>query len=374
MPIPSEKVERSHIHYFDHLRLLATVSVVFMHVASGLLRDTAGPWWELLNIFTSFAFSAVPLFLMMSGYLLLSSEKTVDVTFLLRRRLPRLLAPFLCWIVVAAFQIMVMEGAVTLDAFILLMLRSFYEPIAIHFWYMYLLIALYALSPILYGGLHALDRKGHIYVAVLIGIVTFQAMAVLVLPEQFHIYLTLDLFTRLKIYGGHLCTFLMGYYLGAMQRRIPNGVLIAATAALWAAIAWGTHVLSAQNGAYTANFQNQDAGFEVALAACVFLLFKQNAKPTRLFRAVPIIPLSLPIYLMHNILLQALGYSPASLLEAVGMTVLLLLASYLAAKTLASVKPICYLFTGMTYRDACNSCNWVYSYHNLQKLIHRQPL
>lgn len=371
MPIPSENAEKSHIEYFDHLRFIATVSVIFMHVAAGLLRTATGSQWELLNICTSFAFSAVPLFLMMSGYLLLSNEQTADVTFLLRKRLPRLVIPFICWIVIAAVQILIMRGNPTPDAFILLLLQSFYEPISIHFWYMYLLIALYVLSPVLYGGLHSLDRKGHIYIVSLIAIVLVQTMAVVVLPEQFHIFFTLDLISRLKIYGGHLCTFLLGYYLGSMKRNIPNWVLILSTAVLWAVIVVGTHTLTMENGQYTATFQDQNIGFEILLAACIFLLFKQNAKPTPFFRAVPIIPLSLPIYLMHNILFAAMGYSPTNLLSAVGLTVLILLICYLIAKTLATIKPLCYLITGMTYRNACGSCNWVYSYRNLKKRIRR---
>ena len=42
----------------------------------------------------------------------------------------------------------------------------------VHFWYMYTLIAIYLISPLLYGGLHGLDRKGKTLIFVLIVLVS----------------------------------------------------------------------------------------------------------------------------------------------------------------------------------------------------------
>ena len=44
-----------------------------------------------------------------------------------------------------------------------------------------------------------------------------------------------------------------------------------------------------------------------------------------------------------------------------GGTVLIFLLSWLLAKTLASIRPLCYLFTGMPFEKACESCNWQWS-------------
>lgn len=85
--------ERPHVDYFDGLRIFAALCVIFMHTAAGPLRAGVNTDWHLLNVCTSLAFTAVPLFFMMSGYLLMTSRKTADISVLLRHRLPRLVVP-----------------------------------------------------------------------------------------------------------------------------------------------------------------------------------------------------------------------------------------------------------------------------------------
>ena len=75
-----------HVHYFDHLRLIALISVIYMHVAAGPLRSSLGPERQIINIFTCIGFTAVPLFFMMSGYLLLSNPKTENMNLLFKKR------------------------------------------------------------------------------------------------------------------------------------------------------------------------------------------------------------------------------------------------------------------------------------------------
>lgn len=368
----AEPPQQSHVDYFDFLRIMATVCVVFMHTAAERLRDGVSLQWDLLNVCTSFAFTAVPLFLMMSGYLMLSSERTLNISFLLRKRLPRLIIPLASWTVIAAVQLLSARENLNLHAFLSMMIQSFHDPAAVHFWYMYLMIALYVISPVLYGGLHALDHTGKRYLLALIAFVTLQTMATAVLPDRFDKLVAFDLAAKLKIYSGHLCTFYLGWYLGTMKKRIPNHVLLFSAATLWGVITVGTRFLTIRNGEYTATFQSQSAGFEVLFASCLFLLFKQNARTARFFE--PIVPLCLPIYLMHNILLtqfHIFGRYPLGFRGVVFLTAVNLVICYFTAKTAATIKPLCYLITGMSYRDACRSCNWVYTYRNFKNLLRR---
>ena len=121
---------------------------------------------------------------------------------------------------------------------------------------------------------------------------------------------------------------------------------------------------------FNQTFQHQYAGFEVVLAGCLFLLFKQNCnKPSKLLKHIPIIPLALPIYLMHNILLSMMGYvfNVTNLWDTLSITALNFAICFITMKTVATIKPICYLATGMSYEDACKSCNWVYTFNKLKK-------
>ena len=267
--------ERAHVEYFDWLRIIAALSVIFMHTAAGPLRAGINTGWHLLNVCTSLAFTAVPLFFMMSGYLLMTSRKTADISVLLRHRLPRLVVPLAGWTVVAVLWQLFLAHTLTPGAIRAQLVAALNGPVMVHFWYLYTLIALYVLSPILYGGIRTLGKSGRVYLFV--------------------------------------------------------------------------------------------------LAACIFLLCKQtcNRPPRAWVRAAlgSVVSLSMAIYLMHNIFLSTLysvGVSPRSFGGTVGVTLLVFAACFAVTKTVATVKPLCYLATGKTYAEACRSCNWVYTFRRLR--------
>lgn len=360
---------RPHIDYFDPIRLMAAFGVIFMHTASGLLRRGPDAQWAVLNVCTCFAFTSVPLFLLMSGYLILSSPRTEDIPYHLTKRLPHVLVPLCFWTVVAVLAVLFPQHLLTPASFFDALVRSFREPAMLHLWYMYQLIALYLLAPVLCAALRGLDRAGHRYVLLLIAAVTLQTMLAAALPGGLRRLIDFDVFDRLKIYSGNLCTFVLGFYLGGGKDKLPNRVLVPVSAALLAAVSVGSWVLTEQNVEYTESFVNQNAGFEVALAACVFLLWKNSGKGLpRLLR--PAAALTFPIYLMHGVLLTLvvnLGFGPQGLLGVVRVSVLVFLACFLCMKTAASVKPFCFLITGMRYEDACRTCNWQYTFRTLRE-------
>lgn len=175
--------ERPHVDYFDGLRIFAALCVIFMHTAAGPLRAGVNTDWHLLNVCTSLAFTAVPLFFMMSGYLLMTSRKTADISVLLRHRLPRLVVPLAGWTVVAVLWQALLGHTLTPGAIWARLVAALHGPAMIHFWYLYTLIALYALSPILYGGIQALGKSGRVYLFVLIAAVSVHTILTTVLPD-----------------------------------------------------------------------------------------------------------------------------------------------------------------------------------------------
>lgn len=175
--------ERAHVEYFDWLRIIAALSVIFMHTAAGPLRAGINTGWHLLNVCTSLAFTAVPLFFMMSGYLLMTSRKTADISVLLRHRLPRLVVPLAGWTVVAVLWQMFLAHTLTPGAIRVQLVAALNGPVMVHFWYLYTLIALYVLSPILYGGIRTLGKSGRVYLFVLAAAVSAHTVLLTVLPD-----------------------------------------------------------------------------------------------------------------------------------------------------------------------------------------------
>ena len=360
--------ERTHIHYFDYLRVVAAICVVFMHIAAEPLLMPVNIQWHLLNACTSFAFTAVPLFFMMSGYLLLSNSKTRDISILLKKRIPRLLIPFIGWNIIAILWLTYHYDGFSMNALLDRLIASLNSPSMAHFWYMYTIIAIYMISPLIYGAIQSLSKKGHIYVLILIAIVSLRTILKTILPESIAQLTNIDFINKLEFFGGHVCTFVLGYYLGSCKRKIPNWILILGSVITLGIIISGTYYLTVKSGQYNQAFQNHSSGFEVVLAAFIFLLFKQNFNKSKNWLKTiitPLVSLSLAVYMMHNILysmLYAIEIKPQSFIDVVLVTLLVLIICMVVLKTVATIKPICYLATGMSFKAACNSCNWIYTY------------
>ena len=360
---------REHIYYLDYLRLFGAVSVVYMHTAAPGLRAGITRGWHFMNLATSLAFTAVPIFFMISGYLLLSDPNTLRPEVLLRRRLPRLVIPLAVWTTATALW-NCYEAGWTLS------LReqlndALHAPIVTPLWFMYYLIFVYLLTPLLYGGVHMLDRDGVRYVLGIVAVLSLGAMVRAFLPERLDRYASLEVLARLQSSLSYVFLFLLGYFLGNWKRKVPNLLLAAVAAAAYAVIVLGTWWLSAKNGSYDTSFQDQSAGFEVLLAACLFLLAKQNLNRDALWmRRVAAAPLLMPVYLMHALQLKIFYFHevhPMRFPQIVGYTLLNLLLCLLISKTAASIKPLCYPLTGMPYQAACRSCNWQYTWHLCHK-------
>ena len=365
--------EKQHIYYFDYLRIIAAVSVVFMHTVAGPIRGAVDLDWQFMNVLTSFAFTAVPLFFMMSGYLLVSSEKTSDVSVLLKKRLPRLVLPLCGWTVVAVLWSMFLARDFSLVSLHDRLVSSLTSPASAHLWYMYTLIAVYLISPIISGGIRSLDKKGKIFVAILAALPSVKLIAMILLPTYIDRYLNFDFITKLEFFSGHLCTFVIGYMLGSINKKISNWILIPSAVVVLGIITVGTYLRTVETGQYNQMYQHQAAGFEVLLAALLFLIFKQNFNKQSWFtKRIPLVPLSLPIYLMHNILLSmmfSVGFSNSNIFNVLFMTVENVLICFFVMKTVATIKPICFIATGMPYKEACNTCNWVYTYRWIKEAV-----
>lgn len=370
-------MDKKHVYYFDYIRLISALGVIYMHVASGPLRGNLNFGWHAMNVLTCFAFTAVPLFIMMSGYLLLNSEKTANVNFLLKKRLPRLVFPLISWTVIAVLWRLIFanESDFSLKGFYDGMVASIQSPAWVHFWYMYTLIALYIISPVLYGGLKNLDKKGHIFVFVLICLLNLKTILSILLPGFLKAFVYINVLDQLSLISGTVAMFVLGYYLGNLQKKIPNIILIGVAVIVLAVIIFGTYKYTVMNGQFDQTFQNQFSGFEIVLASCVFLLFKQNLnKECKFFKMVPVLPLSLSIYLMHNILLATMQMVILidTFRETVYVTVLNFIICFLVMKTVATIRPLCYIVTGLPYKTACQTCNWIFTYRNIKSLLSKK--
>jgi surface polysaccharide O-acyltransferase-like enzyme len=129
----------------DMIRALAIVLVIIFHALN---------IFEALPFQNAFPYCGVPLFVMLSGALLLNPSKVTEpLGIFFRKRLNRIALPFLFWgIAYIVWRRFYFDETLSLDA----IWRSFLgagqggDPYPYyHFWFLYMLIGLYLLTPIL---------------------------------------------------------------------------------------------------------------------------------------------------------------------------------------------------------------------------------
>ena len=135
--------------YLDLLRCMAACCVIALHCVSGYVQSPAlygtRTWWGCLAV-NAAARAGVPLFFMLSGYLNLSGGRALDMGRFYRRRLKRVLVPFLFWDAVY-FLLRCLGGEEA-------SLGTFFRELAVrgseyHLWFVYELTAIYLLTPFL---------------------------------------------------------------------------------------------------------------------------------------------------------------------------------------------------------------------------------
>jgi surface polysaccharide O-acyltransferase-like enzyme len=134
----------------DLLRAIAIIFVVIVHVFSEFLNYhpafLTSDWW-FAAIINSLARMAVPLFVMLSGYLLLSEHKTHTTKDFLRKRFSKIGPPLLLWpFVYYAWKLFSAHASFSLATFMTayISMTTYY-----HLYFLYLVAGLYLITPII---------------------------------------------------------------------------------------------------------------------------------------------------------------------------------------------------------------------------------
>ncbi len=140
---------KNRIFYLDILRCFAALSVILLHSISPFMineRIFGTNSWYLYLLANAFARAGVPLFLMISGTLLLNDTRSLDVGAFYKKRLPKILIPLVFWNIAYYLFYILLDG--TADAGILDFFEKFINSgTSYHLWYLYTALAVYLLTP-----------------------------------------------------------------------------------------------------------------------------------------------------------------------------------------------------------------------------------
>ncbi len=194
----------------DLIRTLAIFLVVLLHsslMTLQLYQPSSAYWWAA-SVYKSIALPCVPLFIMLSGALLLQPVKVNEpIRVFLKKRLSRIGLAFGFWTVIyTIWSFYITNTQVTLANVGQSISFDIFSGAYFHFWFIYLIVGLYLITPILrimitYGG----DK----IVRYLI-LVWFIGVAVVPLLELLSGFiLNGDVF----VFGGWIGYFVLGLYL-----------------------------------------------------------------------------------------------------------------------------------------------------------------
>lgn len=147
----------------DLLRFFACYLVIHQHASEFFYIGNNGSVVTgdntfRIGIITSLARISVPLFVMISGYLLLPMRGTTSEFF--RKRFTRILYPFIAWCILYALYYVIYRG----DTFEQAMTNIIHIPVNFgvevgHLWYIYMLIGLYLLVPVISPWLNSCSKR-----------------------------------------------------------------------------------------------------------------------------------------------------------------------------------------------------------------------
>lgn len=304
-PVPAGKLR---ITWIDNVKVLATVAVVALHVSAygvGLEAVGSGYWWAA-NFYESLCRCCVPLFVMVTGLLLLLQE--ITLTDFICKRFNRILLPFLFWIVIyLAYHFAQQLNGATFTSpaktFDWIFTQLFVGP-EYHLWYVYMLIGLYLFIPIIQPWIRSADDKNIIY---------FLAIwLVVLLLKQFQLPPGTSL--DLRYFSGYLGYLVLGYYLGNRATAGGKAITIALPLALFGFLVTfiGTWWLSKYKAVFTDQLYDFLTFNVFMLTAGVFLLIKNwsgSRKANLISRSRNIISrYGFSIYLAHPLLLNIMNH------------------------------------------------------------------
>ena len=206
---------RQRLLYPDLLRIIAMLAVVTLHVAMrDLQRVPLGSVdWHVMNLFDGAVRWCVPIYVMVSGVFLLKPSKNVDdLRAAYRRtiwRALRLVTILLVWsLVYQVFHLRVANQSITATGVLSGLGSLWFGPVWYHLWFLYMLIPLYFLAPLLQLFLARTDPSHWRALVIVLGIggpvLSFLATVVQVLTGE-GIYRVMPEFT------GYLFYFVLGW-------------------------------------------------------------------------------------------------------------------------------------------------------------------
>lgn len=296
------------IYSFDFMRIIAACAVVMIHTSVDFVLPTQSTLvWG--NLFHSLSRFAVPMFLMISGALMLDEDKEISVRKILKSSLNMFILLML-WSLFYAVGDNIIRPIVTNEP---ISLVTFFDTVFnghYHLWYLFVLIGLYLITPILRLFIKRenseLIGKYLIFAVVICFVGSFVNQMVNIYTKQTDIVLNYISNFRLDCIFEYLLYYILGWYFVNVEisKKTRSFVYIGGLVGIIATIicGWFFFVEDAQaNYFYTNNSLNV---FLCSVGLFVFIHYLVKTKNIKANKFVlKLSNLTFGAYLIHGIFL-----------------------------------------------------------------------
>lgn len=300
--------------YIDIIRAFSIIMVIALHCICDYYADTANTGralWYATGYFSELARVGVPLFFMVSGFLLLDRDIT-DIKSFYKKRILKVGIPFIAYDIFYYVYMCISSGKdISASGFFSELLISGSEY---HLWFVYSILFIYLLMPFLQMIVKHCDFKKLIVFFVLaIFQTSIRPFINTLLDGKLYIYLTDDGIT------GYIGYVILGYILGKYDFSKSARKVIYAISAAFLVLTPLVTMNSAMKtgeylfiGGYSLNHYIEATG--------IFILFKTHIRKSNRFVS-KMAKYSFSAYLIHVFILKRLQQIPMDFTPSVTMLI-----------------------------------------------------
>jgi len=359
------KQERAPTIPVDLIRTLAIIGVIFLHATNDFSPNRMNQLevvrWVTVDVYQCIARIGVPLFVMLTGALLLQPSKNESIGVFLKKRWARIGLPLIFWgALYFVWTYFADNKAVTVNTII----QGYLSSPHLQFWYLYMLVGLYLITPFLRILLAHADDKIMKYFFLL----WVLGASINPVISFFTIY---DLNSSVLLVTGWVGYYVLGIYL--LKVKIPRSYLVLFMSLGIALAVIATYYMSyIYGGANSYYFQDYLSPTMILASVMAYLLLntikmppfktaqnpltqeaekpKQN-EPSKLRKLMRVISENtLPIFLLHLMVLYALqrGYfgfaiNGSVINSIIGVPLITVITLFICLAIIVPLKKIPYL-------------------------------
>jgi surface polysaccharide O-acyltransferase-like enzyme len=260
-------------YYIDYLRVIATYAVIIWHCISSVYYQF-GPlheWAPASLLFGVMVRWSVPVFIMISGGLLLEKDEPIAVFY--KKRFLRICLPLITWTIIYGVMRLYHFTAYTppkpsflkfviFDQFHALL----FNKLSFHLYFVSIILGLYLISPFLSRMIRSLSKR-QVELLLAIGICSYSLKAILpdlIVVDNFQV-------------GSNLVYFILGFYLHTYPPGKKGRQVIYLTGIVSAILmTWLNYTTEYLHKGHQDTYYLTSGFFVYSISTAVFVLFQRN--------------------------------------------------------------------------------------------------